>query len=167
MSPVEIPNVVQDTYKLSRMAHHSHEQALEAAVKAGLKDAEKQVIERVVTGIREYRADLRQSAKEDTDPEDLQRYEEALGWLEDRLSKDLPVRTRTGLYEPADGDYVEVHVRGNVTIEADPCAQCGHTDQVTWWVEDDAGEMHEFSLNSNVIVRRIASAHRAEDVTAA
>lgn len=140
-----------EAYELERQLGANHEDALRSAVAAGMRHEEQVMIHRVMAAAQEYAEELESQEPCDC-PEDDERalhYAEALEWLIDKLGQDLPSATREGPYLPADGDHVEVLIRGEVQVYVDRCGNCGSPSTITWSVTTPEGVEYDFDFSSS------------------
>jgi hypothetical protein len=106
--------------------------ALAAALGAGIRAAERQVLARVIRWAETYASEIAASDGEDDS------YSVAIRWFAAQVSKDVELDP-SGPYTPVAGDVVEVTVVGQVSTWHDMCAHCGKENDRhnSWSITDD------------------------------
>ena len=67
-------------------------------------------------------------------------------WLADRIGEGTSPTAPGEIYEPRDGDVVQVSVSGEVYTEIESCESCGEVQSATWTVVTESGDEYEFPV---------------------
>lgn len=140
-----------EAYELERLTGAPHEAALQAAIDTAVAHEEKAVIERVAQAALGYAQQLADEAPDEA----ADHYMVALSWLADKIREDLP-SAKDELYEPVDGDHVQILISGEVSVVVDDCPHCGEPAATYWTVTTPCGgQAFQFDLTSIAAMRVI------------
>lgn len=153
----DVLKAAKEVYHLEHKMNDLDKDALSAAITAGIRKHEETVKSRMAEIAISYAAELEDEGNEV--PGSV-----ALRWFADKLKKEIPNATATDKYYPREDDRVEVIMIGDVSLEEEECAECGHmNDDGVWCVTTDIGKEHFFDLKETMGTLKVRVLYRPDD----